>query len=138
MAFRPARVQTIILLFGVLERDRLASLLENFVSDRENHMQANYRERLATSNGATMPKDSPARRTRSSTTRASHAKEFRLQDFATLTLAPVLRAVQRWWLQRAEQHYLLCADVEEQRAREAQMNVAYYQKRAALARSARI
>ena len=43
-----------------------------------------------------------------------------------------------WWLQRAERHYLICADVEQQRAREAQMNVAYYQKRAALARSARL
>jgi len=47
------------------------------------------------------------------------------------------RIIHRWWLQRAERHYLICADVEEQRAREAQMNVAYYQKRAALVRSAR-
>jgi hypothetical protein len=48
------------------------------------------------------------------------------------------KRVRRWWHERAEQHYLICADVEQQRAREAQMNVAYYQKRAALARSAKV
>ena len=68
----------------------------------------------------------------------SNAKEFKLQELAMLSLSPILRSVYRWWLERAEQHYLICADVEEQRAREAQMNVAYYQKRAALARSARL
>jgi hypothetical protein len=31
----------------------------------------------------------------------------------------------------------MCADIEQQRAREAQMNCSYYQKRAALARAAR-
>jgi len=64
-------------------------------------------------------------------------KEFKLQELAMLSLTPIVRTIQRWWLHRAEQHYLICADVEQQRAREAQMNVAYYQKRAALARSAR-
>jgi hypothetical protein len=54
-----------------------------------------------------------------------------------LSLSPLVRGLQNWWLQRAERHYLMCADIELQRAREAQMNVAYYQKRAALARSAR-
>lgn len=54
-----------------------------------------------------------------------------------LSISPIVRSIQHWWLQRAEQHYLICADVELQRAREAQMNFAYYQKRAALARSAR-
>lgn len=66
------------------------------------------------------------------------AKEFKLQELAMLSLTPVIRSIQHWWLQRAERHYLICADVELQRAKEAQMNVAYYQKRAALARSARI
>ena len=65
------------------------------------------------------------------------SKEFKLQELAMLSLTPIVRTIQRWWLHRAEQHYLICADVEQQRAREAQMNVAYYQKRAALARSAR-
>ena len=67
----------------------------------------------------------------------SGSKEFKLHQLAMLSLSPIVRSIQRWWLQRAEQHYLICADVEQQRAREAQMNVAYYQKRAALARSAR-
>lgn len=67
----------------------------------------------------------------------SKAKEFKLQELAMLSIAPIIRSIHHWWLQRAERHYLICADVELQRAREAQMNVAYYQKRAALARSAR-
>lgn len=67
----------------------------------------------------------------------SKSKEFKLQELAMLSLSPILRSIHHWWLLRAEQHYLICADVEQQRAREAQMNVAYYQKRAALARSAR-
>ncbi|MES2536734.1 MAG: hypothetical protein V4632_12765 [Pseudomonadota bacterium] len=54
-----------------------------------------------------------------------------------LSIAPVVRVIRLWWLRRAEDHYLICADVEEARAREAQLNAAYYQKRAALARSAR-
>lgn len=64
-------------------------------------------------------------------------KELKLQELAMISLSPILRSIHHWWLQRAERHYLICADVEQQRAREAQMNVAYYQKRAALARSAR-
>lgn len=67
----------------------------------------------------------------------SASKEFKLQDLAMLSIGPIVRSIHHWWLQRAERHYLICADVEQQRAREAQMNVAYYQKRAALARSAR-
>lgn len=64
-------------------------------------------------------------------------RDLKLQDLTMLSLSPLLRSVQNWWLQRAERHYLICADVELQRMREAQMNIAYYQKRAAMARSAR-
>lgn len=67
----------------------------------------------------------------------SGTKEFKLHELTTLSLSPIFRSIHHWWLQRAERHYLICADVEQQRAKEAQMNVAYYQKRAALARSAR-
>jgi hypothetical protein len=70
--------------------------------------------------------------------RNAPAREFRLQELTTLSLAPIFRSIHHWWLKRAERHYLICADVEEQRAREAQQNVAYYQKRAAMARSARL
>jgi hypothetical protein len=86
------------------------------------------------SNDYMIPKDEsirPVRRTSPSDS------EFKLQELAMLSITPVIRSIHRWWLQRAERHYLICADVELQRAREAQMNVAYYQKRAALARSAR-
>jgi hypothetical protein len=68
----------------------------------------------------------------------SGAKDFSLGELAMLSVTPVIRSIHNWWLQRAEQHYLICANVEEERAREAQANVAYYQKRAALARSARL
>lgn len=67
----------------------------------------------------------------------SGSRDFKLHELAMLSIAPIFRSIHHWWLLRAERHYLICADVEEQRAREAQMNVAYYQKRAALARSAR-
>ncbi len=95
-------------------------------------MQRNYRERVTMSDDYVMQEPiRPTRRTSSSDS------EFKLQELAMLSITPVIRSIHRWWLQRAERHYLICADVELQRAREAQMNVAYYQKRAALARSAR-
>jgi len=71
-----------------------------------------------------------------SSRRSPSAREFKLQELTMLSISPLIRLVHRWWLQRAEHHYLICADVEQERAREAQLNVAYYQKRAALARSA--
>ncbi|WP_089399474.1 hypothetical protein [Noviherbaspirillum humi] len=64
-------------------------------------------------------------------------QELKLPELAGLAFAPLVRYLHNWWMQRAERHYLICADVELQRAREAQQNVAYYQKRAALARAAR-
>jgi len=64
-------------------------------------------------------------------------EEFSLQELAGLAFQPALRSLRRWWWRRAEDHYLICADVEKARAHEAQLNAAYYQKQAALARSAR-
>lgn len=61
-----------------------------------------------------------------------------LPQIMALSLQRPAKAIRNWWLRRAEQHYLICADVELQRARETQANVAYYQRKAALARSARI
>ncbi|MGV3654213.1 MAG: hypothetical protein ACO1N5_08335 [Noviherbaspirillum sp.] len=68
----------------------------------------------------------------------SQAKVTRLSDLTMLSINPVLRLMRHWWLRRAERHYLICADVEQARMREAQQNLAYYQRRAALARSARM
>ncbi|RJG06210.1 hypothetical protein D3870_09480 [Noviherbaspirillum cavernae] len=92
---------------------------------------------MATSHSASMSKEELIHHSRDSKTSVSSQKEFKLHELAMLSFSPIIRVVQHWWLQRAERHYLICADVEQQRAREAQMNVAYYQKRAALARSAR-
>jgi hypothetical protein len=68
---------------------------------------------------------------------AGAPRDVKLQDLTMLSISPILRSLHNWWLNRAERHYLICADVELERMREAQMNIAYYQKRAAMARSAR-
>ena len=62
--------------------------------------------------------------------------DIKLQNLTMLSLKPVLRRLRRWWLERTEEHYLMCAAVEHARAREAEENEAYYQKRAAMIRSA--
>jgi hypothetical protein len=62
--------------------------------------------------------------------------EIKLNTLTMLSLKPVIRRLRLWWYRRAEEHYLICAAVENARAREAEENEAYYQKRAAMARSA--
>jgi len=57
-------------------------------------------------------------------------------DLMSFSLRPFFASLRRWWHRCAERHYLRCAEVEQERVRESQMNVAYYEKRAALARSA--
>lgn len=66
-----------------------------------------------------------------------HSQELKLHDLTLLSIKPLVRGIHHWWLRRTEDHYLICADIEQERAREAQLNAAYYQKRAAIARSAR-
>ena len=109
----------------VLSRHKESPAHDAYAENRQQCIQS-----ASISNGLNMP----AAKLRSD---IGSSKEFKLHELATLSLNPLVRFVQRWWLQRAERHYLICADVEQQRAREAQMNVAYYQKQAALARSAR-
>lgn len=102
-------------------------------------MKTQYKKRRATSASmAAAPAATLSSVAIGSITTTAEAKEVKLQQLALLSITPMIRGLQRWWLRRAERHYLICADVEQQRAREAQMNVAYYQKRAAMARSARI
>jgi hypothetical protein len=57
------------------------------------------------------------------------------QQLFTLICQPSLRLLHRWWIRRSENHFLMCANVEADRAKEAQQNVAYYQRQAAMARS---
>ena len=64
--------------------------------------------------------------------------ELHRKEMPGLSLALLARRLHRWWMGRVERHCLICADVEEQCARQAQQNVAYYQKQAALARSAQL
>ncbi len=66
----------------------------------------------------------------------SNPSEIKLSALTMLSVRPVLRRLRHWWYRRAEEHYMICAAVEHARAREAEDNEAYYQKCAALARSA--
>lgn len=66
----------------------------------------------------------------------SNPSEIKLTTLTMLSLRPLLRRLRHWWYRRAEEHYMICAAVEHARAREAEDNEAYYQKRAALARTA--
>lgn len=66
----------------------------------------------------------------------SSPSEIKLNTLTMLSVRPLLRRARHWWYKRAEEHYLICAAVEHSRAREAEENEAYYQKRAAMARSA--
>jgi hypothetical protein len=69
---------------------------------------------------------------------SENVNDYKLRELAMLSIGPIVRKCRHWWLQRAEDHYLICADVEEERAREAQQNASYYQKQAAIARSERL
>jgi hypothetical protein len=51
--------------------------------------------------------------------------------------SPVLKRIRAWWLQRLEDHYLMCAAVERKKASDAHRNTAHFDKKAALTRSAR-
>jgi hypothetical protein len=64
--------------------------------------------------------------------------DINLHTLTMLSLRPLVRRLRHWWLRRTEEHYLICASVEHARAREAEENEAYYQKRAAMARSAQL
>lgn len=66
----------------------------------------------------------------------AETSEIKLQALTMLSLKPIIRRLRLWWYRRTEEHYLICAAVEHARAREAEENEAYYQKRAAMARSA--
>lgn len=63
--------------------------------------------------------------------------EIKFEALTQLSVKPLLRNLHHWWLRRSEEHFLICAAVEHERAREAEENEAYYQKRAAMTRSAR-
>lgn len=60
-----------------------------------------------------------------------------IQQLLSLTLGHPIHHLRNWWLTKIEDHYLICASTEAQKAREHQHNVAYYQKQAALVRSRR-
>ena len=37
----------------------------------------------------------------------SDSKDVRLHELAMLSIYPIMRSIQHWWLQRAERHYLI-------------------------------
>jgi len=66
------------------------------------------------------------------------ARDVTLPELAAMSLQKPARAVRNLWLGMVERHCLMSAEVEAQRAKEAHANAAHFQRRAALARSARI
>ena len=66
----------------------------------------------------------------------SNATGIKLSPWNTLSLRFWTRRLRRRYHKRAEEHYLICAAVENARMHEAEENEAYYQKRAAMARAA--
>ncbi len=66
----------------------------------------------------------------------SNATGIKINSWNTLSIRFWIGRIRRWYYKRAEEHYLICAAVEHSRAREAEENEAYYQKRAAMARAA--
>jgi hypothetical protein len=67
----------------------------------------------------------------------NQSSDLKLHGLTMLSVRPIYRRMRQWWLRRTEEHYLICAAVEHERAQEAEQNESYYQKRAAMARSAR-
>lgn len=59
-------------------------------------------------------------------------------ELLALALRPPVRFVRNWYLRRLEDHYLISAECEQVRSNQAANNVLYYQRQAALARSARL
>lgn len=66
----------------------------------------------------------------------NQSSDLKIHGLTMLSVRPIYRRVRQWWLRRAEEHYLICAAVEHERAQEAEQNESYYQKRASMARSA--
>ncbi|MDB5822222.1 MAG: hypothetical protein JWR21_926 [Herminiimonas sp.] len=62
-------------------------------------------------------------------------KPLTLTALMQISLAPITSTLRRWYFRRLEQHYLMSAVHEQKRAKEANENAAYFQKRAAWARS---
>jgi hypothetical protein len=66
----------------------------------------------------------------------SNATGMKLNAWNMLSVRFWIRRFRGWYYKRTEEHYLICAAVENARMREAEENEAYYQKRAAMARAA--
>jgi hypothetical protein len=66
----------------------------------------------------------------------SKNQDIKLHALTMISLRPLLERLRTWWLSRLEEHYLICAEIERQHARQSEENEAYYQKRAATVRSA--
>lgn len=61
-----------------------------------------------------------------------------MNNVQAVSINSIMTVVRCWWLSRVEAHYLICAEVETQRVRDASLNISYYQKRAAMVRIERI
>lgn len=65
----------------------------------------------------------------------SKISEIKLHELTMISLKPQLQRLRHWWFSRLEEHYLICAEIERQHARQSEENEAYYHKRAATIRA---
>lgn len=65
----------------------------------------------------------------------NNQKSITVMEIFSMWLKPKLQALAHWWFKRVESHYLMSADVSAEQERHAQLSVAHFQKKAALARS---
>lgn len=64
-------------------------------------------------------------------------KTMSLKELLALQLDNVTKPIKRWYLLKWEEHYTMCAETEDRKAKEANQNAAHYQMQAALIRTRR-
>ncbi len=64
-----------------------------------------------------------------------HGCEINLRTLLGLCVARPRLAIKRWWLTKLEHHYLICAEVERAKEKQARTDARYYEMRAVLTRA---
>ena len=49
----------------------------------------------------------------------NQSSDLKLHGLTMLSVRPIYRRMRQWWLRTTEEHYLICAAVEHERAQEA-------------------
>jgi hypothetical protein len=67
----------------------------------------------------------------------NNLKTMSLKELLALQLDLITKPIKRWYLLKWEEHYTMCAETEDKKAKESSHNAAHYQMQAALIRSRR-